>query len=354
MNLRALIPHALLLGIAAVRGRGARTRWRPSGTRLRPEFPTPATPKPAVSAKQTPRRRKHKRLPTPIRLLLLSVKSWKRDSVPRMGAALAYYSLFAMAPVLLVVIAVAGLVWGQDAVRGQIVGEIAHMVGEDGANVVQDMLRGVSRPREGRIATIVGGLTLVIAVSGAFLELQSVLNKIWRVKPVPGVAIKRLVLNRLRSFGMVLTLGLLILMSLAASAALSALSSWAGRRFEALSVVWPIAGEVLSFAVITLLFTMIYKMLPDIRLKWRNVWLGAAVTAAFFTIGKFLIGLYISKSNTAAAYGAAAAVAILLIWVYYTTQIVLLGAEFTRVFTRGHHIVPRREPYARSDRKPAP
>lgn len=286
--------------------------------------------------------------------MALSVKSWKRDNVPRLGAALAYYALFAMAPVLLVVIAVAGLVWGQEAVRGQIVGEIDNLLGADGARVIQDMLAGVARPRESRIATAIGSATFLVAVTGAFLELQSVLNFIWRVKPKPGVAVKRFLLNRLRSFGIVVTLSFLILISLAASAALTALSSWAGRRFSALSVVWPLIGEVVAFAAITLLFAMIYKVLPDVKLKWRHVWIGGAVTALFFVLGKFLIGFYISSTNTASTYGAAAAVAVILIWVYYTTQIVLLGAEFTRVQSRGRGLIARPEPYAEKQDEGAP
>lgn len=294
-----------------------------------------------------------RRVPAVLRLLLLSLKAWKQDNVPRLGAALAYYSLFAMAPVLLVVISVAGLVWGQEAVRSQIVGEIDHLIGREGATVIQDMLRAAARPREGRLGTIIGGATFLVAVTGAFVELQAVLNRIWRVKPKQRVRerrwlLRRLLLNRLRSFGLVLTISFLILISLAASAALTALSSWVSRRYDALSPLWPVASEVVSLAVMTLLFAMIYKLLPDVKLQWRHVWLGAGVTALLFTAGKFLIAFYIARTNTGAAYGAAAAVAVILIWVYFTTQIVLLGAEFTRLYAQGHHIVPPREPYART------
>jgi membrane protein len=286
-------------------------------------------------------------MPAVARMMRLAFIAWRRDKVPRLGAALAYYTLFALAPVLLVVISVAGLVWGQDAVQGRIVSEIDNLVGRDGAIVIQDMLRAASRPRESIIATIIGGVTLLIAVSGAFLELQAVLNFIWRVKARPGGALKRFLANRLQSFGLVLSLALILLISMAGSAALAAVNEWMGARLPVAPALLLAAHEAVSLASVILLFALIYRFLPDVKIGWRNVWTGAVATAVLFTLGKALIGLYLSRSNTAVTYGTASAVAIILIWVYYTTQIVLLGAEFTRVRTRSRHKVPPPKPFAR-------
>jgi membrane protein len=285
-------------------------------------------------------------MPAIARMMRLALIAWKRDKVPRLGAALAYYTLFALAPVLLVVISIAGLVWGQEAVQGRIVGEIDQLVGAEGARVIQDMVRAAARPRESRVATIIGAITLIIAVSGAFLELQAVLNFIWRVKVKPQNALKRFFSNRLQSFGLVLSIGLILLISMAGSAALAAVSDWLGQRLPLFAGFWLAVHEVFALAAVTVLFAMIYRFLPDVRLRWKNVWLGAFVTALLFTIGKMLIGLYLSRTNTAVTYGTASAVAIILIWVYYTTQIVLLGAEYTRVRTRSRHSVAKPKPFA--------
>ena len=280
-------------------------------------------------------------------MLRLALIAWKRDKVPRLGAALAYYTLFALAPVLLVVISVAGLVWGQEAVQGRIVGEIDGLIGRDGAGVIQEMLAAAARPRESMWATIIGSITLLVAVSGAFLELQAVLNFIWRVKPKPAKALKRFFANRLQSFGLVLSLSLILLISMAGSAALAAVNDWMGNRLPLFPAFWVAVHEISALAAVTILFALIYRFLPDVQMTWKNVWAGALATAVLFTLGKFLIGFYLAKTNTAVTYGTASAVAIILIWVYYTTQIVLLGAEYTRVRTRSRHKVPRPKPFAK-------
>ena len=257
---------------------------------------------------------------------------WWNDNVPRLGASLAYYTLFALSPILVIAISIAGLVFGAEAVRGEIVGQIQGLVGRQGAEAVQAMLEGASKPSSSILATVLGGLTAFLGATGAFIELQTALNIIWRVQPRPGVQLKAFLLQRLISFGLVVAVGFIMLVSLLVNAALSALSHYLGNIFPTLTALWEAANLLVSLGVITLLFAMIYKVLPDVRLGWRDVWVGALVTAGFFTIGKQVIGLYLGTSTVASSYGAAGSVVILLIWVYYSAQIVLLGAEFTRYY----------------------
>ncbi|MDQ6612780.1 MAG: YihY/virulence factor BrkB family protein, partial [Gemmatimonadota bacterium] len=281
-------------------------------------------------------------------LLWTAAKNWSSDNVPRLGASLAYYTLFSMAPVLVIAIAIAGLVFGADAVRGEIVGQIQGIVGADGAQAVQALLEGASKRGSGVVAIVIGGVTFVLAATGVFLELQYALNTIFRVKLDPAVKISILVKTRLRSFGLVLTLGFVLLVSLAVSATLSAMSGWFGHG-AALTTVWQMVNVLVSFGVITMLFALIYRFLPDVKLLWRDVWVGAVITAIFFTIGKQLLGLYLGRSSTTSSYGAAGSVIVLLLWVYYTAQIILFGAELTRVYTERVHGKPEKEEYAVTD-----
>lgn len=296
------------------------------------------------------------RMPGALRLFWSAFQSFRADRVPRLGAALAYYTLFALAPVLLVVIAIAGAIFGDDAVRGEIVGQIQGIVGRDGAMAVQDMLEGAARPKEGRLASIVGGMTFLLATTGAFLELQGALNAIWRVRPKPdkGINLFRVIRRRLMSFGIVVTLGFLLMVSLAVSAALSALHTWIGQRMPGFEILLLIANVLISLIVISALFALLFKTLPDVELTWRDVLVGAVVTAILFTIGKQLMAVYLGQSATASTYGAAGSVVILLLWVYYTSQIVLLGAEFTRVHIHQRRGVPAPEKFAeyRPDENP--
>lgn len=262
-----------------------------------------------------------------------TLAGWWNDNVPRLGASLAYYTLFAIAPVLLVAIAIAGLVFGPEAVRGEITSQLRDLLGPQGARTVQSMLEGAARRKTGILATVIGVVTFALTSTGAFLELQAALNNIWRVKPKPGVSVASFFLARLKSFALVVAVGFLLLVSLAVSAALAALGKYLGGLMPG----WVTAGVILNLAVsllvITLLFALVYKTLPDVRLGWGDVWVGAAVTAVLFTIGKSLIGLYIGRTSTTSTYGAAGSVVVVLLWVYYASQIVLLGAEFTRVYT---------------------
>lgn len=287
-------------------------------------------------------------------LLRRALAGWWSDNVPRLGASLSYYTLFALAPVLLVAIAIAGLAFGQEAVRGEVVGQIRGLVGEAGARAVQAMLEGVSKERETWTATAVGLLTLFIGATGAFLELQTALNAIWRVKPREGGGnwVKELVVQRLVSFGLVLGVGFLLLVSLLVSAALAALHRYMGVTFPGLGALWQAANVLVSVGVITVLFAMIYRILPDVDLAWRDVWLGAVVTAGLFSIGKYAIGLYLGTSGIASTYGAAGSVIVLLVWVYYSAQIILLGAEFTRAWVELDRGRPRPMRHAEEDEAP--
>jgi membrane protein len=275
--------------------------------------------------------------------------SWE-DDVPRLGASLAYYTLFAIAPVLLVATAIAGLAFGPQAVRGEIVGQIDYLVGREGARAVQSLLEGASQRRAGLIATIVGSVTLVLAATAAFLELQTALNTIWRVKPNPtNATFKAFVMDRVRSFGLVVAIGFLLLVSLAVSAAIAALGDWLERISPGMPLVWNAMNVLVSLVVITILFTLLYAFLPDVKLRGRDVVVGAFVTAILFTIGKQLIGFYLGQSTTASTYGAAGSVIVLLLWVYYSSQVVLVGAEFTRIYTQRQGRRPRPEPFAIKD-----
>lgn len=272
-------------------------------------------------------------VPLPLRLFWAAVVGWSKDDVPRLGASLAYYTLFAVSPILIIAIAIAGAVYGPDAVRGQIVAEIGQLIGKQGAEAVQALLQGAHRDTAGTFAVIVGTATLIIASSGAFLELQHALNTIFRVKTDPKKSgIQRLVLSRLRSFGLVVSIGFLLIVSLLVSAALTALSERIQRSMLGGPVVVQIINLIVSLGVMTLLFGLIYRVLPDVRLAWRDVWTGALVTALLFSVGKSLIGLYLGHSSVASSYGAAGSIVVLLVWVYYSAQVILLGAEFTRVY----------------------
>jgi len=275
-----------------------------------------------------------------------ALKAWWDDNVPRLGASLAFYTLFAIAPVLLVAIAMAGAVYGGDAVRGQIVGQIDGLVGRAGARAVQSLLEGATKPKENLIATAVGGITFILTSTGAFLELQAALNTIWRVKPKPGLDLKGFLIDRIRSFGLVISMGFLLTVSLAVSAALAALAGWLEQWAPGVPLLLGALDLILSVAVITVLFAILYRFLPDVQLNWHDVTTGAFVTALLFTIGKQLIGLYLGQGSTASSYGAAGSVMVLLLWVYYASQVVLLGAEFTRVYTRREGSKPEPETFA--------
>ena len=253
-----------------------------------------------------------------------AVDSWSADYAPSMGAALAYYTLFSIAPLLLIVIGVAGLAFGDDAARGEIFGQLRGLMGDDGALAVERLLQSADKPEGGAIATTVGVFMLLLGASTVFGELQNALDRIWRAPTRAKTSgLWTLLRTRLLSFGMILGLAFLLMVSLVLSAALAALGKWWGLHV----IDW-----ALSFALMTVLFAAIYKVIPRVRIAWRDVWIGAAVTAALFAVGKFLIGLYIGKSSVASTFGAAGSLVVMMVWVYYSAQIFLLGAEFTWVY----------------------
>lgn len=270
-------------------------------------------------------------------IIKAAVKAWVDDYAPSMGAALSYYTLFSLAPLLIVVIAVAGMVFGQQAAQGEIVGQLRGIMGAEGALAVEGILKAAREPAKGMVASIVGIAILLLGATAVFVELQSALDRIWRVSaPQVKSGIWHLLRTRLLSFGLVLGLGFLLTVSLVVSAALAALGKWWGGWFEGWDVFLEILNFAVSFGIFTLLFAMIYKIMPRANILWRDVWTGAAVTALLFTIGKVLIGLYLGKSSLASGFGTAGSLVVLIAWVYYSAQIFLFGAEYTWVYANRH------------------
>ena len=267
-----------------------------------------------------------------LRTLRAAVAAWWNDDALRLGASVAYYSLFAIAPVLLVAIAVAGFVFGAEAVRGELSTQMQGLVGPEAAEVVEGMLQGASKPAANSLAMVVGVLAMVLAAAGAFLELRFALNTIFRVPPSPIGGFKAFWFTRLRSFGLVLAIGFLLLVSLAISAALAALHNYLSSFELVLPLVLQVFSLLLTLLVTAVLFGLMFRVLPDIRLSNRDVAIGAVVTAILFAVGKQLIGLYLGRTAVSSSYGAAGSVVVLLLWVYYSSQIVLIGAEFTRLY----------------------
>ena len=261
-------------------------------------------------------------------------EAWVADYAPSMGAALAYYTVFSLAPLLLIVISVAGLVFGPDAARGEIFGELRDLMGDDAAKAVEGLLISVSKPAQSVVATLVGLGVVVIGATTVFGELQDALDRIWRAPARPdGGGWISLLHSRLLSFGMILGVAFLLMVSLMLSALIAALGTWWGRLFGGWSVLAQIINSMVSFALTAVVFALIYKLMPRVRLLWSDVALGALATAVLFTLGKVLIGAYIGQSGLASGFGAAGSIIIVLVWVYYSSQIFLLGAEFTRVYT---------------------
>lgn len=257
--------------------------------------------------------------------------AYVEDNCLSRGAAIAYYTVFALAPVLLIVIAVAGLVFGSDEARGAVMAQLGYFMGKQSADAIQSMLQGASNRGSGLIASVIGGVTLLVAASGVFGEMQAALNTIWRAKPRKG-AVWPLVRARLISLLLVVALGFLLMMSLVISAGLAALDDWVVAVLPQAVWLLRLLNVVVSFVLIALLFAAIYKVLPDTDIAWRDVGVGAVVTALLLVIGKYLIALYIGNSRIATTYGAASALAVLFIWIYYSSQILLFGAELTRCF----------------------
>jgi membrane protein len=271
-------------------------------------------------------------------------KEWSEDKVPRLGAALAYYTVFSLPPILFIAITIVGAAFGQEAAQGKIVEQIQWLIGREGARSVETMIENARQlPTTSILATVVGLVTLLVGALGAFSQLQDALDTIWEVAPKPGQGFKDVIENRFISFTMVLGVGFLLLVSLVISAGLTALTRFVGGWLPDFAILIALVNFVIPFVVITLLFALIFKVLPDVTLTWGDVWPGAMLTAFLFTVGKFLIGLYLGNSQIGSAYGAAGSLIILLVWIYYSAQILLFGAEFTQVYVKrfgSHRVVP--------------
>lgn len=281
---------------------------------------------------------------------------WRDDKAPRLAAALAYYTIFSVAPLLVVILAIAGLVFGKEAAQGQITGQITQLVGPTSGQAIQDMLAHARQPSHGIFATVVGTATLILGAGGVFGALQDALNTIWGVKPKPDAGFWHMLKDRFLSFTMVFGLGFLLMVSLVVSAGISAMAKFVGDAMPGIPWLWELLNNVVSFGVFTLMFALIYKVLPDAKVQWRDVWVGALLTALLFTIGKFAIGLYLGRGSIGSAYGAAGSLVVLLLWIYYSAQILFFGAEFTKVYAKrfGSRIVPEEgavalSPEARAD-----
>jgi membrane protein len=266
-------------------------------------------------------------------LLKQVFNAWLDDDVPSMGAALAYYTLFSLAPLLLIVISVAGLVFGQEAARGEIALQLRALMGEPGADAIQALLVSVGQPAESTWATLLGVLLLLIGATTVFGELQSALDRIWRVPASPPVSgWLHLIRARLLSFGMILVIGFLLMVSLVLSAALATMERLWSPFFGGWITIASASNAAVGFVLVTAMFALIYKVMPRAQVLWRDVWTGALFTALLFSLGKALIGLYIGRSGIVSGFGAAGSLVVVLLWVYYSAQIFLIGAEFTWVY----------------------
>jgi len=267
-----------------------------------------------------------------MRLMREAFTAWNADYAPSMGAALAYYTAFSLAPLLLIAITVAGAVFGEDAARGQVTSTLAGLVGSDAAKAIEDMIKTSSQSEGGWLASIVGIVTLVLGATSVFGELQSALDRIWRApQQQQRSGIVALLRGRLLSFGLVVSLGFLLLVSLLISSMVAALGGWGSQLLPGWELLVQFLNAAVGFAVTGVMFAAIYRVLPSVKIPWRDVWTGAWMTATLFTIGKTLIGLYIGKAAPGSVFGSAGAIVIMLVWVYYSAQVFLLGAEFTWV-----------------------
>jgi membrane protein len=269
------------------------------------------------------------------RLVKAAVSAWSDDYAPSMGAALSYYSVFSMAPLLVIVISIAGLVFGAEAARGEVFGELRGLMGDESAKAIEALLESVGKPSTGVVSALIGVAVLLVGATTVFGELQDALDRIWRAPARDrSGGLWSLIRSRLLSFGMILGIAFLLMVSLVLSAGISALGHWWSSAFIGWEVLLQIVNLVVGFALTTGVFAMIYKLMPRVAVRWHDVWLGAAITALLFSVGRLLIGLYIGKSGIASGFGAAGSIAIVFVWVYYSAQIFLLGAEFTWVYAK--------------------
>lgn len=274
-----------------------------------------------------------------------TVAEWNNDNAPRLGAALAYYTIFSLAPLLVLAISIAGLVFGQEAAQGQIFTQARGLLGDQGAEAIQAMVQNANKPAQGTIAAIIGFATLLLGASGVFGELQASLNIVWDIEP-KRTGFWETIKQRFFSFTLVLGTGFLLLVSLILSAVLAGLVGYIERLFPGMGILGQVLNLVVGFAVTTLLFGLLYKLIPDAEVAWKDVWIGAAVTALLFTLGRIAIGIYLGRASVGSAYGAAGTLVVLLIWIYYSAQILFFGAEFTQVYANKYGSMVKAEPGA--------
>lgn len=277
-----------------------------------------------------------KRLTTNRFYLLLSrtISDFVEDGALRLSAALAYYSIFSIAPLLIIAIYIAGVFFGPDAVRGQLEDQLTDYIGAPAAKGVQALVQSAYKPAQGWVAAAFGLAALMLGASGVFGQLKDALNTIWEVQTKAKSVVMDFIVNRLLTFAMVLVIGFLLLTSLLLSAAVASLSNYLERVLGVPAIAWELANFAISFGIVTTLFAFIFKVLPDVTIAWRHVWLGACVTAVLFEVGKFGLAFYLGRESTVSSYGAAGSLVLLLLWVYYTSCILLFGAEFTQVYTK--------------------
>lgn len=272
-------------------------------------------------------------------LLKSTYTEWGKDKAPIWGAALAYYTVFSLGPLLLVILAITGLFFGREAVRGDIFNQMKSFLGPDGAKTIELMIKGASKPTNGIIASLIGLITLILGASGIFGQMKQALNFIWKVQTKPHAGIMKILMDRFINVSMIGVICFLLLVSLVASASVSTLSTLLGGILPFPPILIEIINFLVSLSVTTVLFTLIYKVLPDIELPWQPAWVGGIFTALLFTLGKTLIGLYLGQGMLSSSYGAAASLITLLVWVYYTSQILFFGAEFIKSFVKDQGIM---------------
>lgn len=271
-------------------------------------------------------------LKTAFGILKQTGHDWSDDKVPRLGAALAYYAIFSIAPLVVIVIAIAGMWFGKDQAQQQTLTQLSGMVGDQGAQAIASLLEAANKPREGLIASALAIVTLIVGAAGVFVQLQDALNTIWEVKPKPGRGVWGFIRHRILSMATVCGIGFLLLISLIASAGLTAAGQWLSGSMPGGEALWQVINLVISYVVIAVMFSLMFKYMPDVKIGWRDVWIGGALTALLFIVGKFALGMYLGRSSVSSAYGAAGSLVILLLWIYYSAQIFLFGAEFTQVY----------------------
>lgn len=285
-------------------------------------------------------------------LFVKAVKAWVADYAPSMGAAISYYTVFSLAPLLVIVIALAGAFFGREAVQGLIVGQLSGLIGREGAGLVENLVLAASDTDKGLVAGIISFFVLLVGATTVFAELQSALDRIWHVpaakKPSGITAVLR---ARLLSFGLILGLAFLLMISLVVSAGVAALGTWMGGMMPGWETMLHVINLLVSLSIATVLFAMIFKLMPSTPIDWRDVWVGALVTAVLFEVGKLLIGLYLGKSGVTESFAAAGSLVVLLAWVYYAAQIFLFGAEFTKAYADAHGSLSGRQAIAATKRR---